>query len=266
MAEFGTFVYGTGVVYGPSVDATSIDIQSRNSILVRFPDDVVINDSYMNPANYSVTLTQGVGQVTVRRVLRPKGTTAQSIVLVTDVMTKGSTYEVRATGLNNRVGISATADGFIVARDTKTDSVLRSFPKHYDKTNQSNLFGALAAISASDDVIGGARSDDFLYGPNLFDGNVTHPPPVYTLASPVDQEVVPNDNTTLSGTYSFVTRIDILVDGEKVGEATLSAGSWSYTFAPSPAPVVQTSYDLRVVAFGPGGVTFNDTTFDLDPP
>ena len=87
------------------------------------------------------------------------GTSSLELVLITQPMTLGSTYQLTANNLNDRNGATISFSGQFIYRDTKVDSALRSIPKHFDKRPTSILFSLMAAIGEQDDIIGGSRSD-----------------------------------------------------------------------------------------------------------
>jgi hypothetical protein len=74
-------------------------------------------------------------------------------------MTAGSTYQLEIEELANREGSTFGVFGQYIYRDTKSDSGLRSIPKHFDKRPSSLIATMTTAIGVSDDAIGGSRND-----------------------------------------------------------------------------------------------------------
>lgn len=141
------------------VPVSDLDVLTRKAIQVTFTDEIVTNDNYYNAANYSIALIDGSGPVEIRDVLPVNGTSSLELVLITQPMTLGSTYQLTANDLNDRNGATISFSGQFIYRDTKVDSALRSIPKHFDKRATSITHSLLAAIGKQDDIIGGSRSD-----------------------------------------------------------------------------------------------------------
>jgi len=141
------------------VPVSDLDVLTRKTLRVAFTDEIVTNDSYFDVSNYSITLVDGSGPVEVVSVLPVNGTSSLELVLVTQPMTLGTTYQLTANNLNDRNGATISFSGQYIYRDTKVDSALRSVPKHFDKRATSLIHSLLAAIGKQDDIIGGSRSD-----------------------------------------------------------------------------------------------------------
>lgn len=144
---------------GSEVPVSDLDVLTRKAIQVTFTDEIVTNDNYYNVDNYSIALIDGSGPVEIKGVLPVNGTSSLELVLITQPMTLGSTYQLTANNLNDRNGATISFSGQFIYRDTKVDSALRSIPKHFDKRPTSILFSLMAAIGEQDDIIGGSRSD-----------------------------------------------------------------------------------------------------------
>jgi len=144
---------------GSEVPVSDLDVLTRKAIQVTFTDEIVTDSSYYDVSNYSISLVDGEGPVEVKSVLPTNGTSALELVLLTQSMTLGSTYQLTANNLKDRNGATISFSGQFIYRDTKVDSALRSIPKHFDKRPTSILFSLMAAIGEQDDIIGGSRSD-----------------------------------------------------------------------------------------------------------
>jgi len=167
MGVFGSFVYGSGVVYGgllnPDTTITKIEFVAKDLLRVLFVGDVVINSAYLNPDNYVITFAGSAStDVNVRRVIDPQTTSrvANYVLLVTDRHADGTRYSLTASGLTGRNGnvVVATpkeANG----RRTKVDAILSTLPNHYDKQPGAVLREVLTAIGWQDDLIGGSLDE-----------------------------------------------------------------------------------------------------------
>jgi hypothetical protein len=176
MAKFGTFEYGTGIVYGPSSDGItiqSIRILSETIVEVLLAVPVVIDDLLLSPSNYPITFTDTgtPADIQVRKILpfvsgQPIDVSAKTqlglvstrrIQIVTDVHTKGVSYTVSIGALKNAAtGLQETGlEGTLKSAFTKVDSTLRSIPNHFSKLPEATLVGVLSAIAIEDARIGG---------------------------------------------------------------------------------------------------------------
>jgi hypothetical protein len=141
------------------VPVSDLDPLTRKTILVTFTDEIVTNDNYHDVSNYTLELVDGPGPVEIVDVLPVNGTSTLELVLVTQPMTLGTTYQLTANNLNDRNGATISFSGQFIYRDTKVDSALRSIPKHFDRRAVSIMHSIMAAIGKQDDLIGGSRSD-----------------------------------------------------------------------------------------------------------
>ena len=142
---------------------TDVNILASNVIRVDLAAQVVVDDAYYDIANYSLTTATGDGPAVVR-ILQTNPSSTDTIYVITNTMEPGFQYTLNISGLNSRDGTpNYTASGDFVTRVTKLDSILRSIPNHYDTRTDSNLFAFLAAVGASDDIIGGSRSDSITF-------------------------------------------------------------------------------------------------------
>ena len=166
MSVFGQFVYGGpsvgGDVYG-SDESISADMLGEDVIVLTLSNTVVVNNSFKDLANYTISIVEGSGQpVAVRRILPPTDQlTTTQVVIEVDRPTKGTTYKVTVSSLETVDGLDVEGTGVFVGRRTKLESMLRSLARHWDTRPNSLVRNFLAAISLEDDRIGGSRSDDF---------------------------------------------------------------------------------------------------------
>jgi hypothetical protein len=137
---------------------TSLTVLTPTLIRLTLTDEVVVDDAYYDPANYYLTTPTGVGPE-ILGVLLSNSPTTPYILLTTNTMVEGTTYTLNFSDLSLRTGLELSIIGDFIARPTKLSSLLRSIPSHYDTRSSSNLFGFLAAIGVSDDIIGGSRND-----------------------------------------------------------------------------------------------------------
>lgn len=161
MGVFNEFVYGDGVVYGPTALAQRADVLGNNLVVLYFDNEVLVNEIYLDPSSYSVTLYDGDGDdVAVIEVLPVSEPALNRVYLRTSYHTAGATYQVTATGLTTREGGPMAGDFKFMSRRTKLDSMYSNLPAHFSNAPNSILKNILLAISLSDDIIGGSRDDD----------------------------------------------------------------------------------------------------------
>jgi hypothetical protein len=146
-----------------TVGIVDINVYSKVLVHVEFNDEVIVNDLYNDPSNYSISVVEGEGPVEVVGILHNNKSSSLDVILITQPMTFGTTYSVAVTELSARDGTPQSFTGSYVSRNTKTDSLLRSIPKHFDKRPTSLLSALLLAMGISDDIIGGSRNDSITY-------------------------------------------------------------------------------------------------------
>lgn len=173
MSNFGSFEYGSGVVYGPSadVDVTDIDIITPTLVKITYTTEMVLNPSYFDIDNYAIQFYDSANtDANPRRVLQLYQENSEktalvhlTTMLVTDPLTEGQRYTFTVNGLVSRGGVvlSSTPMSRTVVR-TKTQTILRTFPDHFDKRPESKIASILAAIGISDDLIGGSKREELI--------------------------------------------------------------------------------------------------------
>lgn len=161
MGIFGEFVYGTSIVYGPTASPVRAEVLGNNLIVLYLDNEVLINETYLDPSSYEVTLYAGEGDaVTVLEVLPVNTPALHRVYLRTSYHTPGATYQVTVTGLTTRTGGPMSGVFKFVSRRTKLDQMYSNIPAHFSAEPNSLIKNVLAAISQSDDKIGGSRDDD----------------------------------------------------------------------------------------------------------
>lgn len=172
MAEFGTFEFGTDV-YGVPDDFVVTDVEIITPTLIRFTfnKEVLVNEQFYDPANYEIFLFNTAStDAAPRKVITPYVPLGEEPTLtslysnvVTDPLTIGSRYTFMVSNLVNRLGIAITPSfTHKYSRRTKTQSASKSLSSHYDMRSESTVFNVLAAISRSDDLIGGTAQEPVL--------------------------------------------------------------------------------------------------------
>ena len=68
MAEYGSFVYGSGITYGTQVEVENVEPISDNLVLLQFSEPVVLDDVYFSTASYEVAVVEGSGDIAIRFV------------------------------------------------------------------------------------------------------------------------------------------------------------------------------------------------------
>jgi hypothetical protein len=162
--EYGTFEYGTGVVYGSTTCFTAealfvdIDTPARDLVQIVTSEEFTIDSGYLNPDNYIIIDTTDGKRLNVREVLRPvDDVTSNRLLLVLDKHVSGREYSITLQNLRLRTGpvLSSAVTGSFFARDAKANSMLSAIPDHYNTDPRlSTLRLILQALSESDDRIG----------------------------------------------------------------------------------------------------------------
>lgn len=172
MPTFNTFEYSTDV-YGIPDDltVTAVEVVTPSLLRFTFSKEVLVNSTYLNPANYSITIFNSAStDANPRKVLSPFIETGDTTALtsfyamvITDPLTIGSRYTFTVNNLTNRSGVAITPTlTHRYARRTKTQSAAKSLSSGYDLRSEATTFNILAAISRSDDLIGGTEEEILL--------------------------------------------------------------------------------------------------------
>lgn len=142
-----------------------IDPVAQDVVKIILEDEIVVDSAYLDPANYSIQpVTPGDIIPRIRAVLEPNSAVTTTILLQIDKPTEGGKYFLEADNLHDRNGgtlqiLEADLVTF-VARFTKTDSMLRSLPDHFDpRPKESLIRNLLTAITMSDELIGGSKDE-----------------------------------------------------------------------------------------------------------
>lgn len=181
---------GTGFInIGTLADVWAQDLL-QITFSVRMTNDVFLQ----SPRAYIVTPLDGGIPVTVIGVQTGSEVGPIVVYVVITEPTIGKTYSVTFQSLYTIAG--TIVDPILckfIARPTKEDAVIRTRPGLYDVTPDSTLRKVMSAIARQDDLIGGARNDQFLVG-SLAD------PPLPQIDSFVD--LIPVGlQTTITGLY-----------------------------------------------------------------
>jgi hypothetical protein len=142
-----------------ALPVSDINVLTKKSIRVQFTDEIVTDSRYYDVNNYSIAVVEGTGPVEVLSVLPTNETASLELILVTQPMTHGTTYSLTIDEFVDRSGNEFSLVGGFIYRDTKSDSALRSIPRHFDNRPASIIAAFVTAISINDDIIGGSRSD-----------------------------------------------------------------------------------------------------------
>lgn len=172
MGNFGEFEYSTDV-YGIPDDLTVTAVEIITPALLRFTfsKEVLVNSAFLDPSNYVITLFNTANtDANTRKVLSPFIYTGDELALtslyamvITDVLTIGSRYTFTVNNVTNRTGVAIVPTlTHRYARRTKTQSATKSLSSGYDLRSESTTFNILAAISRSDDLIGGTEEEILL--------------------------------------------------------------------------------------------------------
>lgn len=166
MAEYGECEYGVPLygslpcVHGP--DLADVEFIADNVLRFTFTTEMVVDDAYFEVSNYTVAFADSVGtDVNPRFVIPPTaGITDTNVVLLrTDAHTPGTNYSFTVSTLKRRNGsVMTTGTAIRPARKTKTNSMIRSLPQHFDKRPESTIRLIMTAIALEDELIGGNRS------------------------------------------------------------------------------------------------------------
>lgn len=173
---------------------TLADVWAQDLLQVTFLVPMKNDAALASPGSYLVRPLDGGLPVTVLAVQPSNVVGPEVIYLVTTEPTIGKLYSITFQTLYDITGtaVSPILCKFI-ARPTKQDAVIRTRPELYDMTPDSTLRKAMSAIARQDDLIGGARNDQFFVGA-LVD------PPAPQIDSFVDLVPV-GFQTTITGLY-----------------------------------------------------------------
>ncbi len=160
MAVFGSFEYGTGVVYGTGTLAadivSSLEFLHTDQLRIVFTSEVVVNDTLLDPGTYTLTSTEGSPQVL--SVRPPASDIVTEVIVHTQTMTVGLSYALTIAPLQLRDGTTLGGTGSNVLYATKATNMFNAVPSFFDLRPNSPLRVFFEAASISDDLIGGARS------------------------------------------------------------------------------------------------------------
>lgn len=178
MANFGSFEYGTSVVYGPVLSGSaiqSVDVLDNNKIIITFTDPVIVNEALLNPDNYTIEFSDNLGFTDVLPIevyaggtrndnidqTQTNTVTTTVVELITDYHTPGQGYRITVDNIVATDGSGVTPDPVAVtARRTKVETILRSLPAHWNHRQNGIMRSMLTAIGLEDDRIGGSLEEE----------------------------------------------------------------------------------------------------------
>jgi len=119
---------------------------------------VVVNDAYYDISNFTVTAQNGADPIKALHILPVNDIATTTLFLVTSFSELGGEYVVAITGLSTKRGAPVAVTGNYRSLRTKTDSLIRSVPSHYDARPGTIVSALLGAIGSEDSRIGGGFS------------------------------------------------------------------------------------------------------------
>lgn len=136
----------------PSISVSSVEILSKNTLLVTFSEALSTSDSNYLPGSYSIV------DLSIRDVISPTNDSSPlDVILVTDALLEGVDYVLSAIAI-----VSASGNSFddtitvkFTGKITKLDKALGSTPTLYDTNPKSTIRQILVAIHRENDKIGG---------------------------------------------------------------------------------------------------------------
>lgn len=143
---------------------TSVEFITTYLLKINFNQDIIVNDIFYDISNYSSLIEDtSTTDVTLQQVLPMYGsagepaTTSTYALVKTSAFTPGTTYVITVDNLVSRFGDVMDASSVIIrCMSTKTNAALTMIPNHFDKRPDSVMFNVLAAITRSDELIGGS--------------------------------------------------------------------------------------------------------------
>lgn len=138
---------------------SSIEVLTKDCLRVIFTEKIQVNTNFLSVENWSIVPFEDGRSVSVKRIFVGPGEEdiTENLVEITepsiDKIYQLSVDEL-ITSSGNFIEFPNNT-GFFKHRVTKTDSLLRTIPKLYDKKFDSNLRFLFHAIGREDDLIGG---------------------------------------------------------------------------------------------------------------
>lgn len=135
----------------------------ENRVSVVFTEPVMVNDALLSPESYTITPVESGLSVDVVGLLGRLDNAATTYVdLEITPQTEGVLYRISGSdGIKDREGISldVLSYAYFRPRRTKTDSLIDTLPKLYDKSNWSIIRAVLTAFGKEDERIGGGSEE-----------------------------------------------------------------------------------------------------------
>lgn len=142
----------------------SVEFVTNSLIKVNFNQDIITNEAFYDINNYS-SVIEGTSStdvtfksvVPVYAVANDPSPTSNYALVRTSAFTPGTSYTFTVDNLVSRFGdIMESSTATVRCLPTKTDAAITMIPNHFDKRPDSVIFNVLAAITRSDELIGGS--------------------------------------------------------------------------------------------------------------
>ncbi len=142
----------------------SVEFVTNSLLKINFNQDMITNEAFYDISNYS-SVIDGTSStdVTFQRVLPVYSAASDAspvsnyALVKTSVFTPGTTYTVTVDNVTSRFGdVMDASTATVRCLPTKTDAAITMIPNHFDKRPDSVIFNVLAAITRSDELIGGS--------------------------------------------------------------------------------------------------------------
>lgn len=172
MANYGTFEYGSGTVYGNNdivtVSLSDVEIIHPRLVRLTLSGEVLINDAFYNANNYSILFYRdNKTDAKAKRILTvyvpnssEEALTTNKILVETDPLTIGTRYTFSVTGLLDRNNtLISQREVHKQSRRTKTQLSLHGVPSHFTTKFDSSMGTMVSAITVADDRIGGSEKE-----------------------------------------------------------------------------------------------------------
>jgi len=161
-SPFGSSPFGSesteDTLLSAGFSVTAVESIARDLVKVTLNSHAVMNAAYLDVSNYAI-LYQNGDVLPILKVLEPRNTDSIGHVLLqTRPQIEGSIFFVQVYNLVDRLGVTISLQemGWQYIR-TKTDAIMTSVPRVFDKTAISNMRALLNAVSIEDNTIGGAE-------------------------------------------------------------------------------------------------------------
>ncbi len=153
------------------VEITSVELVTNSLLRINFNIDVITDDTFFTNSNYAITFEGSSStDVLVKRVQQVFSSASDSApstsyaLVSTSPFTLGQYYTITVSNLISRYGTSMLPSSkTIQINRTKTDLSFMTIPSHFDKRPEAIVSNVLAAITRSDELIGGSFNYEKIY-------------------------------------------------------------------------------------------------------